>query len=102
MKALGISNIVKFKFLSPPNHKNLARWVNESIRAVENLYALKMLDEECELTADLGYLLADAPFDPRILIGLLESVKDKQNILIEDVLDMAAMLCVPNLFVQTK
>lgn len=61
-----------------------------------------MLDDECELTQDLGYLLADAPFDPRILIALLQSVKDKDNILIEDVLDLAGMLCIPNLFVQTK
>ena len=46
-------------------------------RAVENLYALKILDDECELTKELGYPLADAPFDPRILIALMQSVKDQ-------------------------
>ncbi len=68
---------------------------------MEALYALKILDDNCELTGDLGYLVADAPFDPRLLIALMMSVKDKENILIEDVLDLAGMLSVPNLFIQT-
>ena len=57
LKALGIHNIVRFDFPSPPPSKNL-------LQAVESLYALRAVDEQGHLTADLGMKMAELPLHP--------------------------------------
>lgn len=57
LKALGIDNLVRFDFLSPPPTEMM-------IRALEFLYSLKALDEEGRLTRPLGINMAEVPVDP--------------------------------------
>lgn len=57
LKALGIDNIVRFNFPSPPPAKNL-------ITAVELLYALGALDARGNLTSPLGEQMAEFPLPP--------------------------------------
>ncbi|XP_030383148.1 probable ATP-dependent RNA helicase DHX35 [Scaptodrosophila lebanonensis] len=55
LKALGIGNILRFDFPSPPPAKNL-------LSALETLYALDAIDEQGNLTKPVGFLLAELPF----------------------------------------
>jgi ATP-dependent RNA helicase DDX35 len=57
LKALGIDNLVRFDFLSPPPTEMM-------IRALEFLYSLKALDEEGRLTRPLGINMAEVPVNP--------------------------------------
>ena len=57
IKALGIHNIVRFDFPSPPPSKNL-------LQAIECLYALRAVDEQSRLTANLGMKMAELPLHP--------------------------------------
>lgn len=57
IKALGIHNIVRFDFPSPPPSKNL-------LQAIECLYALRAVDEQSRLTPDLGMKMAELPLHP--------------------------------------
>ncbi|CAF1289399.1 unnamed protein product [Rotaria magnacalcarata] len=68
LKALGIHNIVRFDFPSPPPSKNL-------LQAIECLYALRAIDQQSHLTSDLGMKMAELPLHPahaRVLILSLE------------------------------
>jgi ATP-dependent RNA helicase DDX35 len=47
LKALGIDNVVRFSFLSPPPAANL-------VRGVELLFALGAIDQYAHLTRPLG------------------------------------------------
>ena len=58
LKRLGVANLAKFDFMSPPASQTLAR-------ALEQLYALGALDAAGSLT-ELGTLLADIPVDPQL------------------------------------
>lgn len=57
LKALGISNVLRFDYLDNPPSSML-------IRALELLYALGALDESGHLTLDLGMKMAEMPLDP--------------------------------------
>lgn len=57
IKALGIANILKFDFPSPPPIQNLKS-------ALEILYALDAIDIEGELTRPLGFNIAEFALDP--------------------------------------
>ncbi|CAG2237850.1 DHX35 [Mytilus edulis] len=66
LKALGIINIIKFHFLSPPPAQNM-------VRGLELLYALDAIDEDCNLTSPLGLQMAEFPLTPMFSKMLLES-----------------------------
>lgn len=56
LKALGIENLAKFDFMSPPPSDMM-------VRALEFLYSLKALDDSAHLTP-LGERIAELPLDP--------------------------------------
>ena len=58
LKALGIDNLAKFDFMSPPPSEMM-------IRALEFLFCLKAIDEEeGRLTRPMGAQMAEVPLDP--------------------------------------
>lgn len=57
LKALGIDNLAKFDFMSPPPSEMM-------IRALEFLFCLKAIDEEGKLTKPFGARMAEVPLDP--------------------------------------
>ncbi|KAI6756656.1 hypothetical protein HG530_011254 [Fusarium avenaceum] len=64
LKALGIDNIVRFDFLSPPPSELMAK-------ALELLYALGALDEYAKLTRPLGSRMAELAVEPMMAKTLL-------------------------------
>ncbi|KAJ9095801.1 hypothetical protein QFC19_007415 [Naganishia cerealis] len=89
LKALGIDNLVRFDFLSPPPTEMM-------IRALEFLYSLKALDEEGRLTKPLGVNMAEVPVDPMMAAILLNSQEFQCG---EEILTIAAMTSVQNVFI---
>ncbi len=59
LKAMGISNILNFDFLSPPQDSNM-------LRALQILYSLGALDGDWRLTDPLGNTLVEFPVDPYV------------------------------------
>ena len=57
LKALGIDNLAKFDFMSPPPSEMM-------VRALEFLYSLKAIDDEGRLTRPMGARMAEVPLDP--------------------------------------
>ena len=57
LKALGIDNLAKFDFMSPPPSEMM-------IRALEFLFCLKAIDDEGRLTRPIGASMAEIPLDP--------------------------------------
>ncbi|OCF55267.1 ATP-dependent RNA helicase DDX35 [Kwoniella mangroviensis CBS 10435] len=88
LKALGIDNLVKFDFMSPPPSKMM-------IRSLEFLYCLKALDDEGRLTRPMGERMAEVPLDPMMAAILLNSHEFRCG---EEVLTIAAMTSVQNVF----
>lgn len=66
LKALGIDNVLRFNFPSPPPAKNLAS-------ALELLFALDAIDKDGELTKPLGVNMAEFPIHPSYSKILLRS-----------------------------
>ena len=66
LKALGISNLVRFEFPSAPPSKNL-------IAALELLFAVGALDEKGQLTKPLGEQMSELPLHPTLSKMLLTS-----------------------------
>eukprot|EP00058_Branchiostoma_floridae_P019398 XP_002604888.1 hypothetical protein BRAFLDRAFT_264370 [Branchiostoma floridae] len=89
LKALGISNILRFNFLSSPPAQIV-------IRGLEVLYALGALDKDGELTRPLGSNMAEFPLSPMFAKMLLESGKFGCS---EEILTIAAVLQVQSIFV---
>ncbi|KAI9362530.1 putative Pre-mRNA splicing factor [Zopfochytrium polystomum] len=90
LKAMGIENVLRFDFLSPPSAESMAR-------ALEILYSLKCLDDYGRLTIPFGLQLAEFPLDPPMAAMLLNSGEYKCS---EEILTIAAMLTVQNVFFQ--
>jgi ATP-dependent RNA helicase DDX35 len=63
---LGITNIVRFDYLSAPPSKLV-------IRAMDMLFALGAVDEHARLTKPLGQRMADLPLDPMLAKALLNA-----------------------------
>lgn len=57
LKALGIDNLAKFDFMSPPPSEMM-------IRALEFLFCLKAIEDEGRLTRPMGARMAEVPLDP--------------------------------------
>ncbi|VDI31476.1 ATP-dependent RNA helicase DDX35, partial [Mytilus galloprovincialis] len=89
LKALGIINIIKFHFLSPPPAQNM-------VRGLELLYALYAIDEDCNLTSPLGLQMAEFPLTPMFSKMLLESGNFGCS---EEAITVAAMTQIQNVFV---
>ncbi|TIA69361.1 hypothetical protein E3P91_03646 [Wallemia ichthyophaga] len=88
LKALGISNVLRFDYLDSPPSSML-------VRALELLYALGALDDNGHLTLDLGMKMAEMPLDPMMAKILLNSVSFECS---EEILTIAAMTSVQNPF----
>ncbi|RIA95786.1 pre-mRNA splicing factor [Glomus cerebriforme] len=89
LKALGIDNVLRFDFMTPPPAELM-------IRALELLYSLNALDDYGRLTMPLGMQLAEFPVDPMLGKILLDSYKFQCA---EEMLSIAAMISVQNVFV---
>lgn len=57
LKALGIDNLARFDFMSPPPSEMM-------IRSLEFLYCLKAIDDQARLTRPIGERMAEVPLDP--------------------------------------
>lgn len=66
LKALGIDNIVRFEFLSPPPSQLVGK-------ALELLYSLGALDEYAKLTQPLGMRMAELAVEPMMAKTLLSA-----------------------------
>lgn len=88
LKALGIKNILKFKFPSEPPIENLKS-------ALELLYALDAIDIQGELTRPLGFHMAEFALDPLYSKILLSSGEFGCS---EEILTIIAMLQVETVF----
>lgn len=89
---LHIRDVVHFDYMSPPPAQSLAR-------ALEMLYCLGALDGEAELTTPIGITLAEFPTPPQVSRMLIAAAHLRVS---EQVLSIAAMLSVQNVFVQPK
>ncbi|KAK5442616.1 hypothetical protein LTS15_011040 [Exophiala xenobiotica] len=83
LKALGIDNIVRFDFISPPPSQLL-------IRAFDLLYSLGAVDDYAKLTSPLGTRMAELSIPPMMAKCLLTSSDAKFNCQSE-ILTIAAM-----------
>ena len=88
LKALGISNLVRFEFPSAPPSKNL-------IAALELLFALGALDEKGELTKPLGEQMSELPIHPMLSKMLITSSTFNCT---KEIAIIVAMLQVDNVF----
>lgn len=84
LKALGIDNIVRFPFLTPPPAELI-------IRALELLYSLGSLDSYAKLTKPLGTRMAELAIDPMMAKTLLSAPSFN---CLSEILTIAAMTSV--------
>ncbi|XDA82661.1 hypothetical protein R6Z07F_012573 [Ovis aries] len=89
LKALGINNVLRFHFMSPPPAQSM-------VQALELLYALGGLDKDCRLTEPLGMRIAEFPLNPMFAKMLLESGNFGCS---QEILSIAAMMQIQNVFV---
>ena len=85
---LGISNIVRFAFPSPPPAQSLSR-------SLELLFALGAIDEDCELTENIGEKISELPLHPFHAKMLLASIEFE---CVKEVLSVVALLSVRTIF----
>ena len=90
LKRLGVQNLAKFDFLSPPPSQAL-------VRALEALFFLGALDGDGAIT-ELGKTLADFPLEPQLAKCLLVA---PQFFCLPEILSIVAMLSVPSVFSRT-
>ncbi|XP_064641577.1 probable ATP-dependent RNA helicase DHX35 [Lineus longissimus] len=88
LKALGIDNVLRFSFLSPPPAQNM-------VRGLELLYALGALDDGARLTSTLGLKMAELPLPPMFSKMLLASGEFGCS---EEAITIAAMMQIQNVF----
>lgn len=100
IKALGVENVLRFDFLSPPPSAIMTH-------ALELLYSLKAVDEYARLTRPLGMSIAEAPIDPMISTMVQSALPRLNNYQLlaslelgcaEEALTIAAMLTVSSVF----
>lgn len=85
LKALGIDNIVRFPFLSPPPSALL-------LRAFDLLYALGAVDDYAKLTVPLGTRMAELAVPPMMARCLLAAADPKGGFdCVDEMLSIAAM-----------
>uniref|UniRef100_A0A6Q2YUB5 RNA helicase n=1 Tax=Esox lucius TaxID=8010 RepID=A0A6Q2YUB5_ESOLU len=89
LKALGIDNVLRFSFLSPPPAQSM-------VQALELLYALGGLDQYGRLTDPMGFRMAEFPLSPMFAKMLLESGNFGCS---KEIVTIAAMMQIQNIFV---
>ncbi|KAI8923135.1 P-loop containing nucleoside triphosphate hydrolase protein [Entophlyctis helioformis] len=89
LKAIGIENVLRFGFLSPPPADIMAR-------ALELLYSLEAVDDYGRLTMPLGATLAEIPLEPMLATMILNSHRFGCS---EEMLTIAAVLSVEPVFI---
>ena len=89
LKALGISNVLRFHFLDAPPAQNM-------VRGLELLYALQAIDADCQLTQPLGLRMAEFPLPPMFAKMLLTSEEFECG---QEAVTVAAMMQINNVFV---
>ncbi|XP_076875098.1 putative ATP-dependent RNA helicase DHX35 isoform X2 [Brachyhypopomus gauderio] len=89
LKALGVDNVLRFSFLSPPPAQSL-------VQALELLYALAGLDQYGRLTEPVGLHMAEFPLSPMFAKMLLESGNFGCS---KEIITIAAMMQIQNIFV---
>ncbi|KAF7185018.1 putative ATP-dependent RNA helicase DHX35 [Pseudocercospora fuligena] len=82
LKALGIDNIARFDFITPPPSELI-------IRALELLYSLGALDDYAKLTKPLGTRMAELALEPMLAKCLLSA---KTFDCLSEILTIAAMV----------
>lgn len=92
LKSLGIDNVLRFEYLSPPSAESM-------IRALELLFSLGALDEYGRLTSPLGQRMAEVPLAPSMARMLLGSGRWGCT---DEVLSIAAMCSVQGIWVQAE
>jgi len=92
LKSLGIDNILRFAFLSPPPASNL-------VRGIELLFALGAVDANAHLTNPLGVQMAELPLPPMLGRALLASGELGCS---EEMLTIAATMQIENVFVSSS
>jgi len=92
LKALGVDNVLRFSFLSPPPAQCM-------VRALELLYAFGAVDPDGALTRDVGRKMAEFPLSPMFVKLLLDSEKFGCS---EEVVSIAALLQVRQVFAVPK
>jgi len=92
LKTLGIDNVLRFEYLSPPSAEAM-------IRALELLFSLQALDEFGRLTTPLGQRMAEIPLAPAMARMLLGSQRWGCT---EEVLSIAAMCSVQGMWVTAE
>ncbi|CAK4698405.1 unnamed protein product [Aphanomyces euteiches] len=90
--SMGIQDIVHFDFLSPPTPEAL-------IRALEVLYSLGAISQECRLIEPLGAHMAEFPVDPFLSKMLLSSFDFGCT---EEALTIASMVSVDDIFTNPR
>lgn len=90
LKALGIHNLLRFTFPTPPPAKCL-------LAGIELLYALQALDKTGALTTDIGEKMAELPLKPMCAKMLCSSGEFG---CINEALTIVSMLQVDNVFVK--
>lgn len=90
LKALGVDNILRFPFLSPPPAQNM-------VQGVELLYALGAINDNCQLTIPLGMSMAEFPLNPMFAKMLLSSEQFGCSV---EALTIAAMMQIQNVFIE--
>ncbi|CAI0469091.1 unnamed protein product [Linum tenue] len=92
LKALGIDNILGFKWPASPSSEAM-------IRALEVLYSLGVLDDDAKLTSPVGFQVAEIPLDPMISKMILAS---DQLGCAEEILTIAAALSIQSIWVSGR
>lgn len=88
LKALGIHNILDLDMLCRPSDAQLTS-------GLEILYALRAIDDQCNLIEPLGLQMAEFPCDPMLAKCLIESGKLSCS---QEVIAIASMLLVESVF----
>lgn len=90
--SMGIQDIAHFEFVSPPSPEAL-------IRALELLYSLGAIDDNCQLMEPLGTQIAEFPVEPTLAKVLLSSF---QYGCTEQILSIASVLSVGDVFLSAR
>lgn len=91
LKALGIHNVLRFTFPTPPPAKCL-------LAGLETLYALKAIDRAGNLTDQVGVIMAELPLKPMCAKMLSNSAEFG---CIDEILSIAALLQVDSVFTKS-
>lgn len=90
--SMGIQDIAHFEFVSPPSPEAL-------IRALELLYLLGAIDDNCQLVEPLGTQIAEFPVEPTLAKVLLSSFHYGCT---EQILSIASVLSVGDVFLSAR